>query len=279
MGSYGFCLEVSGEFACFTRPEMKVERVSYDVITPSSARAIFEAILWKPAIVWNIRKIEVMNPIRWISLRRNEIGNVMSPRSDGILIEDSRQQRAALMLRDVRYRIHGDFRFIPPEQRDRKKNPIPTEMMEFLLQRDTEELEAFLEFHRQREQNTADIRADETEAKYAAMFERRAKKGQYFHKPYLGCRECVADVVLIQPGTDEAKESPITETRELGWMLYDMDFVHAAPVAASSGKSKKKEKAASSPVEYSEIRPLFFRATMTNGVVHIPDRTSDEVRG
>ncbi|MDO4557628.1 MAG: type I-C CRISPR-associated protein Cas5c, partial [Planctomycetia bacterium] len=261
MGSYGFCLEVSGEFACFTRPEMKVERVSYDVITPSAARAVFEAILWKPAIVWNIRKIEVMNPVRWISIRRNEVGNVMSPRSDGILIEDCRQQRASLMLRDVRYRIHGDFRFIPPEQRDRPKNPIPAATMEFLLQQDPEELEAFLEFHRQREQDVADVRSDETEAKYAAMFERRAKKGQYFRKPYLGCRECAADVILIRPGTSEAEESPIAETRDLGWMLYDMDFVRPESVA-SPGKPEKKKKATSSPVDYSEIRPLFFRAAM-----------------
>ena len=279
MGNYGFCLEVSGEYACFTRPEMKVERVSYDVMTPSAARAIFEAILWKPAIVWNIRKIEVMEPIRWISVRRNEVGIVMSPRSDGILIEDSRQQRASLMLRDVRYRIHGDFRFIPPEQRDRPKNPIPAETMEFLLQRDPEELEAFLAFHQQREQNEADVRADETEAKYAAMFERRAKKGQYFHKPYLGCRECAADVELIAPNSDQSKESPIAETRDLGWMLYDLDFVRSKPVAMTSEKSKKGTKSESSPVDYSEIRPLFFRAEMKNGIVHVPDRTSDEVRG
>src|SRR6266705_6295344 len=100
-----YCLEVSGEFACFTRPEMKVERVSYDVMTPSAARAIFEAILWKPAIRWQVTKIEVLNPIRWISVRRNEVGAVASSRGGGICIEDERQQRAGLFLRDVAYRI------------------------------------------------------------------------------------------------------------------------------------------------------------------------------
>lgn len=79
-----FCLEVWGDFACFTRPEMKVERVSYDVITPSSVRAIFEASLWKPAIRWHVHKIEVLEPIRWVNVRRNEVGKVIpkiNPRS------------------------------------------------------------------------------------------------------------------------------------------------------------------------------------------------------
>lgn len=112
------CLEVRGDFACFTRPEMKVERVSYDVITPSAARAVFEAILWKPAIRWHIERIEILNPIRWINLRRNEVGSVISARnvttamnrgtgSLGLHIEDDRQQRAGLFLRDVAYRLVG----------------------------------------------------------------------------------------------------------------------------------------------------------------------------
>ncbi|MBO7707537.1 MAG: type I-C CRISPR-associated protein Cas5, partial [Thermoguttaceae bacterium] len=92
----GFCLEVSGDYACFTRPEMKVERVSYDVPTPSSVRAVFDASLWKPAIYWQVRKIEVLAPIRWISYRRNEVAKEMSDRSDGIFIEEERQQRAGL---------------------------------------------------------------------------------------------------------------------------------------------------------------------------------------
>src|SRR3989304_5178707 len=111
-------LEISGDFACFTRPEMKVERVSYDVITPSAARAVFEAILWKPAIRWQVSKIEVLNPIKWINLRRNEVGSVASTRNVetamksgtgqlGLYIEDERQQRAGLFLRDVKYRLHA----------------------------------------------------------------------------------------------------------------------------------------------------------------------------
>ena len=76
-----YCLEVGGDFACFTRPEMKVERVSYDVITPSAARAVFEAILWKPAIRWQVSRIEVLSPIKWINLRRNEVGSVASTRN------------------------------------------------------------------------------------------------------------------------------------------------------------------------------------------------------
>ena len=115
-----FCLEVTGDFACFTRPEMKVERVSYDVITPSAARAIFEAILWKPAMRWHITKIEVLKPINWVNIRRNEVASVISTsnvkqvmnggnRNLYILIEDDRQQRAGLFLRDVAYRLYARF--------------------------------------------------------------------------------------------------------------------------------------------------------------------------
>ena len=231
----GFCLEVSGPFACFTRPEMKVERVSYDVITPSAARAIFDAILWKPAISWRITKIEVLAPIKWISVRRNEVGKIASPRTDGLFIEDERQQRAGLFLRDVRYRLHGVFDFIPPAQRSKSTRPVP------------EWLENAEEKH--------ELRADETPAKYAAMFERRAKRGQHFHQPYLGCREFAADVRLVDPASNPAQ--PIDETRELGWMLYDLDYSNAA-----------------SPT------PLFFRARMEHGIVEVPDRDNqEEVRG
>src|SRR5208283_1761838 len=96
-----FRLKVWGENACFTRPEMKVERVSYDVMTPSAARGILEAILWKPAIRWHVSQIDVLNPIRWASVRRNEVGAIMSPRTNGLFIEDHRQQKAGLFLRDV----------------------------------------------------------------------------------------------------------------------------------------------------------------------------------
>jgi len=118
-----YCLEVRGDFACFTRPEMKVERVSYDVITTSAARAIFEAVLWKPAIRWHIERIEVLKPIRWANLRRNEVGSVISTRNVtsamksgtgnlSLPIEDHRQQRASLLLRDVAYRLHAHFEIL-----------------------------------------------------------------------------------------------------------------------------------------------------------------------
>ena len=233
----GFCLEVSGPHACFTRPEMKVERVSYDVITPSAARAIFDAILWKPAIFWQVIRIEVLAPIRWISVRRNEVGKVASPRSGGIFIDDgsTRQQRAGLFLRDVKYRLHAEFEFIPLEMRAKVYNPVP----EYL--HDMEEVQI--------------IRQDETPAKYAAMFERRARKGQCFNQPYLGCREFSAHFRLIDSATEPS--TPITETRDLGWMLYDLDY--------------------SNPID---PKPIFFRPQMESGVINVPDRhDSEEVRG
>lgn len=234
----GFCLEVCGPYACFTRPEMKVERVSYDVITPSAARAIFDAILWKPAIRWHVKRIEVLAPIRWVSVRRNEVGKVASPRSDGIFIEDERQQRAGLFLRDVKYRLFAEFDFIPPDKRGKVSNPVP----DFLV--DTQEAE---ELHK------PDIRKDETEAKYAAMFERRATKGQCFNQPYLGCREFAAAFRLVDPPAEPAP--PIAETRDLGWMLYDLDYADLA-----------------------DPKPLFFRAQLDNGAINT-DRNEVEVRG
>jgi CRISPR-associated protein Cas5d len=225
----GFCLEVSGPYACFTRPEMKVERVSYDVITPSAARAIFDAILWKPAIRWHVKKIEVLAPIKWISVRRNEVGKVASPRSDGLFIEDERQQRAGLFLRDVKYRLFAEFEFIPPEKRNIAINPVP---------------EWLVDAKESVEIKKPDIKPDETEAKYAAMFERRAKKGQCFTQPYLGCREFTAEFHLVNP--QSAPVTPISETRDLGWMLYDLDFSDAT-----------------------NPKPQFFHAFINNGVIDL----------
>lgn len=225
----GFCLEVSGPYACFTRPEMKVERVSYDVITPSAARAIFDAILWKPAIRWHIKRIEVLASIKWISVRRNEVGKVASPRSAGIFIEDDRQQRAGLFLRDVKYRLFAEFEFIPPEKRGKVHNPMP----EWLVDVD----EAV-------DLKKPDIRPDETEAKYAAMFERRAKKGQCFNQPYLGCREFSCTFSLVDQRSEPV--TPIPETRDLGWMLYDMDFSEPA-----------------------NPKPQFFHAHIKDGIIDL----------
>ena len=218
-----YCLEVRGDFACFTRPEMKVERVSYDVMTPSAARAVFEAILWKPAIRWQVRRIEVLqaHPLDQPAPQRGR--RAWSPpatsrppctpaRGDlGLYIEDERQQRAGLFLRDVAYRLHA-------------------------------ELEV-----------AAEAPPGETPTKYREMFERRAGKGQCVNQPYLGCREFAAAFRLV---TDPAAEPPpIAETRDLGFMLHDLDFSNPAD-----------------PV------PRFFRAQMTSGVVTVPAFDGAEVR-
>jgi CRISPR-associated protein Cas5d len=218
-----YCLEFSGDFACFTRPEMKVERVSYDVMTPSAARACFEAILWKPAIRWQIRKIEVLKPIRWINLRRNEVASVVSTRNvetamkngTGILglnIEDDRQQRAGLFLRDVAYRVYADLAVVP---------------------------------------NAA---LTNSPVKFQEMFERRANRGQCINQPYLGCREFAAYFRLV--AEPAAEPPPIDETRELGFMLYDLDFDKP-----------------------SDPQPRFFRAVLERGAVRVPAWGSTEVRG
>lgn len=224
-----FCLEVWGPIACFTRPELKVERVSYDVITPSAARAIFEAIFWKPAIRWQVTKIEVMNPIKWTSIRRNEVGAVAS--KNPIYIEEKRQQKNTLMLQDVRYRIWARLVFIPKHKRVNEK----FEQLHLL--------------------ENSDVRKDENPGKYNAMFERRASKGQCFNQPYLGTRECVASFRLIEDSEKENFEHPISETRDLGIMLYDMDF----------------EKDLKNP------DAMFFRAKMENGVIIVPSKDSEEV--
>ncbi len=219
-----FCLEVWGPMACFTRPELKVERVSYDVITPSAARAIFEAIFWKPAIHWQVTKIEVLNPIKWTSVRRNEVGAVAS--KNPIFIEEKRQQKNTLLLQDVRYRIWAKLEFIP---RRKRKNEDPNMF-------DSEEHQ------------------DENPGKYNAMFERRASKGQCFNQPYLGTREFSASFRLVNPVTDVLDE-PIAESRDLGIMLYDMDF-----------ESDPKNPPA-----------MFYRARMENGIIIVPPKVSEEI--
>lgn len=232
-----FCLDVKGDFACFTRPEMKVERVSYDVITPSAVRAIFSAIFWKPAIKWNVKKIEVLSPIKWISVRRNEVGAVAV--KNPIMIEDSRQQRAGLFLRDVHYRIYAEMEFISINKRPKVLNEIPESLVS--------------------DEERQEIRKDENPGKYHAMFERRAKKGQCFNQPYLGCREFSCEFKFVDNPEKAAEEFPaIPESRDLGFMLYDMDFEHPNPDGS--------------------INPAFFRATIENGIVNVPDWDSEEVR-
>ena len=223
-----FCLEVWGPMACFTRPELKVERVSYDVITPSAARAIFEAVFWKPAIHWQVTKIEVLNPIKWTSVRRNEVGAVAS--KTPVFIEEKRQQKNTLMLQDVRYRLWAKMEFIPKWKRKDSKNPTI----------DAEEADL--------------LRKDENPGKYNAMFERRASKGQCFTQPYLGTRECSASFKLVQIETDEL-DYPISESRDLGVMLYDMDF----------------------EADIKNPPAMFYRAKMENGVIIVPPKDSKEV--
>ena len=191
-----YCLEVWGDMACFTRPELKVERVSYDVITPSAARAIFEAIFWKPAIHWQITKIEVLNPIKWTSVRRNEVGAVAS--KSVIYIEDKRQQKNSLLLKDVRYRIWAKMEYRPVAKRKAEGNLFAHEPGK-----------------------------DENPMKYYQMFERRASKGQCFNQPYLGTREFSASFRWVDAETEQLQPAISEEqggTKDLGIMRYDMDY-------------------------------------------------------
>lgn len=225
-----FCIEVAGDYACFTRPEMKVERVSYDVITPSAARGIYEAILWKPAIRWQIIRIEILKPILWVNVRRNEVSDVASQQKEQIWIEDKRQQRAGLFLRDVAYRLYARFE----------------------LQDDSKHVHNFPHLQC----------ADSTEnsyPKFAEIFKRRALKGQCFNQPYLGTREFAASFRFIESDKVEIEQQErpaINETRDLGWMLYDMNY--------------------SNPKEPT-LR--IFNAKMENGRIEVPAWNSGEVRG
>jgi CRISPR-associated protein Cas5d len=184
-------LQVWGDYACFTRPEMKVERVSYDVMTPSAARGILEAIYWKPQIYWVIDQIRVLNPVRFTNVRRNELGGIgpsertlksfLDGSNNRILcqvIEDERQQRAATLLQDVAYIIGARYVVKP---------------------------------------------GDDPPQKHYEMFKRRASKGQCFQRPYLGCREFVCDFQWHEGDPPAAHESLMGE-RDLGYMLHDIDF-------------------------------------------------------
>jgi CRISPR-associated protein Cas5d len=215
----GIRLHVAGDYACFTRPEMKVERVSYDVMTPSAARGILEAIHWKPAIRWVVEAIHVLKPIRFQSLRRNEVGakasvsaarramNAGSVADLALVVDDHRQQRAATLLVDVGYVIEARFEI------------------------------------------TARAGADDNAGKHADMFRRRARAGQCFHQPCLGTREFPARFALLE----EDSPPPIAETRDLGFMLFEID--HAGDRAS-----------------------LFFRAQLDQGVMRVPPPDSAEIR-
>ncbi|MGL4397901.1 MAG: type I-C CRISPR-associated protein Cas5c [Hyphomicrobium sp.] len=190
----GAKLHVWGPFACFTRPEMKVERVSYDVMTPSAARGILEAIHWKPAIVWVIDRIHVLRPIRFQTFRRNEVGSKIptakvkaamgrdSLEGLGLAVDEDRQQRATIALYDVAYVIEAHFEL------------------------------------------TENAGADDTAAKHIEMFKRRAAKGQCFHRPCFGCREFAADFELVEGDMPVSALPDAEKARDLGWMLYGIDF-------------------------------------------------------
>ncbi len=187
-------LHVWGDFACFTRPEMKVERVSYDVMTPSAARGILEAIHWKPAIAWTIDRIHVLKPIRFQTFRRNEVGSKVPAQKArtgmnrgsleglGLAIDEDRQQRASIALREVAYVIEAHFEL------------------------------------------TGKANDDDSPAKHHEMFTRRAAKGQCFHRPCLGCREFTADFELIEGAIPRHQLPDDQANRDFGWMLYDIDF-------------------------------------------------------
>lgn len=239
---YGIRLDVWGDYASFNRPEMKVERVSYDLMTPSAARGILEAIYWKPQFRWVIDRIRVLAPIRFTHVRRNEISEKISEASVkramhsragrlGIAVEEKRQQRAAMILRDVRYGIEAHLEVLVPTDRDGTVLAHP-------------------------------------EAKHLETFKRRAARGQYFHHPYLGCREFPASFRLL----DEHEAFPecpdeLRGGRDLGFMLWDIVF-HEDPkgkvIESHRGRRLRAE-------------PRFFRVHMEDGVIDVPP--SGETRG
>ena len=195
---FGVRLHVWGARACFTRPEMKVERVSYDVMTPSAARGILEAIHWKPALCWVVDRIHVLEPVRFQSFRRNEVSAKASAATAttamragstaglGMVVEEVRQQRATTLLVDVAYVIEAHFTL------------------------------------------TGKATAEDTPAKHIAMFNRRAATGQCFHRPCFGTREFAADFELIpeDAALPASHLSADQRDQDFGWMLHDID--HAA---------------------------------------------------
>jgi CRISPR-associated protein Cas5d len=212
---FGIAIRVWGDYACFTRPEMKVERVSYDIMTPSAARGIIEAIYWKPSIRWVIDKIHVLNEIEFTNVRRNEVSEKISTnlvkramkKEKGPLLylssNEKRQQRAGMVLKNVDYIIEAHFEFTI-------KKPEPEDTIE----------------------------------KHYNIALRRLRKGQHFHAPYLGTREFGANVALIE--NEEIPTSSLRGKKDLGWMLYDLDFT-----------------------DPDDIQPLFFKAELNDGILDL----------
>jgi CRISPR-associated protein Cas5d len=233
----GIKLEVWGDFASFNRPEMKVERVTYDVMTPSAARGVLEAIYWKPQMRWVIDEIRVLRPVRFTNVRRNEINTKVAVKGAsgveraakgksailGLPVDDPsvRAQRAAIVLRDVHYGIAAHVEVLDP----------------------TDENGVVLK---------------DPAAKHQEMFRRRAGQGQYFHHPYLGCREFPADFALVEefPVCPDELRGP----RPLGLMLRDIEFVPDPKGTVIESHRGTRCVA----------RPRFFRALMVDGVIEIP---------
>jgi CRISPR-associated protein Cas5d len=237
MSNSHILLKISGDYALFSRPEMKVERVSYDVITPSAARGVLEAIYWKPQIRWIIDEIHVLNPIRFTNIRRNEVSSKIPVKGGtgvnaamtnpeirpAMDVAENRQQRASLLLKDVAYLIKAHVHL----------------------------------FDTRLEKNGPEVPANEAAGKHLEMFKRRALKGQAFQQPYFGCREFPVRFELIENDADIPKPHPdfITgQPKDLGFMLHDIEF--------EQDRATKKVKSTT---------PHFFRATMTDGVIRIPE--------
>ena len=212
MKSPTYIIRAKGPVAIFTRPEFKSERFSYPCITPSAARGLVEAVLWKPAIAWHIEKIHLLRPIKWTSFRRNEVGSKASP-SHGVIKKGGQPPV-----------IYAD--------RDRvMRNPVALQDVEYAI-----------ECH-----FTMTSRAGKEEnlTKFHEMFTRRISKGQSFHQPYFGCRECIADLELL-----ETLPEPLPYNKDLGIMLWDIDY-------KSSGKDERNA-------------PIFFHAHIDNGTITVP---------
>jgi CRISPR-associated protein Cas5d len=199
---YGIAIRVRGRYALFTRPEMKVERVSYDVITPSAARGIIEAIYWKPAIKWVIDKIHVLSEIEFTNIRRNEVSEKASTKGANkplyIAATEKRQQRASMVLKDVDYVIEAHFDL------------------------------------------TDKASAEDTKEKHYNIVLRRLRHGQHFHAPCLGTREFPAKVELIEDKSD-IPVSLLKGRRDFGWMLYDLDFSNPGDIKPQFFKAHMRD--------------------------------------
>ena len=213
--AYGFRVKVKGPMALFTRPELKVERYSYDVITPSAARGLLESIYWHPGMRYVIDRINVLNPIAFTSVRRNEVkskasASLVRAAAEGkkaqphIYTGDDIQQRASVVLTDVCYVIEAHFEMTP------------------------------------------EANAGDNPGKFCDIFRRRLSKGQCYSQPYLGCREFAAEVEPCEGDWPPHGAYSDVEERDLGLMLYDIDF--------------------SDPDDY---KPMFFKAIMRNGVIDV----------